>query len=344
MNSKRIIYLDMLKVISCIAVVVLHVTASAFKTMAIQSESWLVVTSVNMLTRFAVPIFVMVSGALFLNPDKNIDIKKLYKKNILHLVIVYVFWTVIYSIYNVYNNDMSMNMTNIIKDAVLESYYHLWFIPMLIGIYICIPIVRTIVKNNKEIIEYFLIIFLVFKIIPQTILLFKFPYSGYIAAILERIEIPLLSYIGYFILGYYLHAYDLSGKVKKLIYIIGVIAAIIAIIVTIGYSFYVGKAVETLCREFSITTFAMSVAIFVLVKNMLANNKIKFEKQIIHLSDISLGIYLIHELFRAILKNQVGLSSAKIWNLPIVILVTLIASYIVSYIIKRIPFVNKYLI
>lgn len=354
MNNKRIVYLDMLKIISCIAVVVIHVTAPGFKELNIHTASWSIMTVFNILARFAVPVFVMVSGALFLNQDKDVNIKRLYKKNILHLAIIYIIWTLIYSIYNVYNKDLNVNVVSVLKDAILKSYYHLWFIPMLIGIYICIPLLKPIVASGKKTIEYFLIIFVILKVIPTTILLFKFPYSSYIAAILNRIDVPMLSYIGYFVLGHYLHTYELNSKQKRLVYVLGIIATILGIVGTIAYSLHMDKAIETLCREFSITTFIMSIAIFVVIKSLfekvnknikLSKDKnVKLDKLIIHVSNMSLGIYLTHALFRDILKNQIKISFTNIWYLPLNIIIVLVVSYIASYIISKIPFVNKYLI
>lgn len=343
MNTKRIIYLDMLKIISCIAVVLIHATSIGYYALDIHTASWNATIVFNIISRFAVPVFVMVSGALFLNNDKKIDIKRLYSKNILRLVVIYIVWTLIYSVYNVYNKGIGLGVINVLKDGITKSYYHLWFIPMLIGVYMCIPLLKPIVKD-KKLVEYFLIIFVLFKILPTTIQLFKFPYSGYIGNVLARIDIPMLSYIGYFILGHYLHTYELSKKTRKIIYISGAIATVTAVLGTIFYSLHVGAAKETLCREFSITTYIMSISIYVLVKYLINSKKIKFERVIIHMSNISLGIYLTHALFRDILKNQLGVSFTNIWNLPLNTLIMIVASYILSYALSKIPVVNKYII
>jgi len=344
MNNKRILYLDMLKIISCVAVVMIHVTADGFNKMNIHSLSWSVTTILNILVRFAVPVFVMVSGALFLNPDKKLDVKKLWKKNILNLVIVYIVWTLIYAVYAVYNRGQDVSIINILKSAVMKSYYHLWFIPMLIGIYACIPLLKPIVNSGKKTVEYFLIIFCIFGIIPSTIKLFEFPYYSYVRAILNRIQVPMLGYICYFVLGHYLHTYDLSNKVKKIIYTSAIVSIVVSIIVTITYSWHTGKAILTLANNFSITTFIMSIAAFVLMKNLFENKKLKCEKVIIHLSNISLGIYLIHVLIKDILRNQLDMPFTNIWNLPLNTVIMLVGSYLISLGISKIPFVNKYII
>lgn len=347
-ENTRSIYLDMLKIISCIAVITIHVSAVGFKNTNINSIAWNISNVFNNISRFAVPVFVMVSGALFLNENKKLDIKKLWLKNILHLVIIYIFWTLIYAIYSVYNKYgiNGLNVTEVIKNAIKSSYYHLWFIPMLIGIYILIPVIKPIVKDGRKTIEYFLIIAFIFKVIPDTIKLFEFPYVKYIKAILNRINIEMIGYVVYFVLGHYLNTYVLKKKTRNIIYILGILSVVISIVGTWGYSMYKSKAVETLCREFSITTVTMSIAIFTLFK-YLFDTKVfskSFKSIIIHLSKTSLGIYLVHILFKDIMKNQLGVKFTKTYLTPVYVLIIFIASYLVSFVLSKIPKVNKYIV
>ena len=344
MNNKRVLYLDMLKIISCIAVVLIHVTADGFNLMNINTASWSVVTALNVLVKFAVPMFVMVSGALFLNPDRKLDVKKLWKKNILNLVIVYIIWTLIYATYVVYNKGQGINFMDVLSLAVKNSHYHLWFIPMLIGIYACIPLLKPMVSNGKRTVEYLLILFTLLYILPNTIEHFKFPYYTFVKAILDRIQVPMLGYIGYFVLGHYLHMYGIPKKYTKLVYVSGIVSAVVGIVVTWIYSWHMGKATTTLASNFSITTYIISIMIFVLMKNLFENKKLKFEKQIIHLSNISLGIYLIHVLIIDVLINRLDMPFTNIWNLPLNIVILLVVSYLISLGLSKIPFVNKYII
>ena len=341
-NKNRIIYLDMLKIISCIFIVIIHVTAPGFYGFKLKSASWIADVSFNLIARFAVPVFVMVSGALFLNENKEIDVKKIWKKNILHLSLIYVFWTLIYAIYSIYNLNGKLSIINVLKTSIKSSYYHLWFIPMLIGIYIIIPLLKPMVKN-KKLIEYFLIIFLLLKIIPFTLDLFGI---STIHSLVTRIDIPLLSYTGYFVLGHYINTFEIDKKRRKIIYIAGIISYIVSVVGTILFSVYKSKAYETFNKEFSITTFFMSLAIFTLFKYLFKEEKFKEKTQkiIIHLSQMTLGIYVIHAIFRDLLKNQMGLSFTKIYNLPLAFLIIIIASYICTYILSKLPIIKRYLV
>ena len=98
-NNSRKYYLDILKIISCIAVIVLHTCSKDMKLVSPFSNRYQVLNFFDSVARFAVPIFVMVSGALFLDRNKKIDTKKLYTKNILRLVIAYIFWSIMYGLF-----------------------------------------------------------------------------------------------------------------------------------------------------------------------------------------------------------------------------------------------------
>lgn len=60
-------YLDVLKILACVAVIMMHSTV--FSTNSFMD--WCIARAFNIIGNFAVPIFVMVSGALLLNPEKK---------------------------------------------------------------------------------------------------------------------------------------------------------------------------------------------------------------------------------------------------------------------------------
>lgn len=73
---KRILYLDILRIMAIIAVVMLHVSAQRFY-VSFPSYEWEIRMFFNSMVRWGVPIFVMISGALFLDPQKKISLAKL---------------------------------------------------------------------------------------------------------------------------------------------------------------------------------------------------------------------------------------------------------------------------
>ena len=84
MNGKqeRVMYVDLLRVISMISVIILHVSSCMYAILDIESINWFVANIFDSLVRFGVPVFVMISGVFFLNQNKEYGFEKLYNKNI----------------------------------------------------------------------------------------------------------------------------------------------------------------------------------------------------------------------------------------------------------------------
>ena len=66
-TNGRILYFDFLRIFATLAVMVLHVAAQNWYGTSVPSFEWQTFNFFHSVTRFGVPIFVMISGALFLN-------------------------------------------------------------------------------------------------------------------------------------------------------------------------------------------------------------------------------------------------------------------------------------
>ena len=148
---KREIYFDYLRILAILCVIMIHVVGVNWFTTPIYSTNWKILNIYDSIARFSVPIFVMISGALFLNKEKEISIKKLYSKNILRLVVTLLFWSLMYSIYAniIIAKTISLSILKLTYLDFINSHYTLWFITMLIGLYMAIPIFKKICEDKK---------------------------------------------------------------------------------------------------------------------------------------------------------------------------------------------------
>ena len=195
--NQRKNYFDLLRVISSFAVVVIHVTSAAMNTTEVSSQTYMANALLNSIMRWAVPVFFMISGALFLDPKREVTTKKLFTKIIPHIVICIIIWGGIYSIL-----DQYLYGTLSVKSILIALYgiitgntgYHLWFLYDILMLYIAVPIFRLITCNaTKRQIEYALAVWFVVSI-----------GVGHMNMIAEDIFgiVSLLPYQAYIVSGY----------------------------------------------------------------------------------------------------------------------------------------------
>lgn len=352
----RTIYFDVLRIISVIAVIMIHVSAMNMNTIDTHSYNWQFSNLYDSLASFAVPVFVMISGALLLDPNKRFSIKTFYSKNLLRVSSSLVFWSIVYSVfYKMYKKD-PITIKSIIIDTI-NGHFHLWFLFMLIGLYIATPFFRLIAENLKLSKLLVLICLLFSFIIPNlnNLILFFPSYAptidSPIALVINwfsRISPPIISeYVGYFFAGYLLRISVINKRYTNILYLLGSLSAIYSIVVSSIVSMRDNASV-VFYHNTEINMFFVSIAIFLMVKNN--NDRIMkksevFLKIIVFISDHCFAIYLVHMIVLYLLE-WMGLSSItfnSFISIPVITLIIFTASLGVAIIIKKIPFMNKYI-
>ncbi|WP_126343442.1 acyltransferase [Kurthia zopfii] len=343
--------MDILRIIAMFMVVIIHVSASNFKTVDVSSFEWKTFNFTDSLARSAVPIFVMISGMFFLRPDKQLSYKKLYQKSIVRLLIAYVFWSIAYAVYMMYYKGKSFTAENTdwFVNHILDGHYILWYIPMLIGIYILVPVLRPITeKKDRRLLEYILIIFFVFGILLRT--MNKVGMNDNLSIILNQISLDgFVGYVGYFLLGYYLATYDLKKPLRIVIYTLGILSVFVTAYMSYSEAMELNKPSTILYGYHMMTTFFEGFAIILFVKNSKLiqhlSEKPQINKRIVEFSGLTFGMYLIHDM---ILKQFTMFGITTVSSNPVIMTIFIVVSVFVlsliaTYFLRKIPFVKKYL-
>ena len=178
--SKRIVYLDLLRIFACIAVIVIHVSASNMEAVAIGSSAWRTFNIYDSFARLSVPAFVMITGMFMLDTSKALTMKQLYLNYVLKMLALWIVWELFYALVHFSNMNYTLNAESLslfIK-TVYEGHFHLWYLPMLVGLYISTPILRAITeKDDRKLIEYFILLFFVPQIYRASTILQIFSAS-----------------------------------------------------------------------------------------------------------------------------------------------------------------------
>ena len=150
-TSKRNNGLDLLRLLSCIAVIVLHVNWIYFSDIAYSpstSVDYIVGAFVNIITRFCVPCFVMISGAFLLSNEKNSDFFYFYKRTFFKTIVPFLLVLSVYFAKSFLSNLMHSPERIVDSFAsLLNTGFVLWYMYMLAGLYILTPFLIRLKKS-----------------------------------------------------------------------------------------------------------------------------------------------------------------------------------------------------
>lgn len=339
-EKNRLIYIDIVKMIAILGVILIHVAAHYWYKQPIDTNRWEAMNFWNAIGRFGVACFVMCSGVIFLN-KKELSYKEIFCKYIVRIVFAFFIWTIVYLL--IKEKFQVNNIFILLKKGIPRA--HLWFMIMIIGIYIVTPIIRIFVKNaTKKDIEYFLLIaFIIQSIIP---FLIRFEMFSWIKNYYKHLYPTVITgYVGYFVLGYYLNKYELDKKKKIGSILLGIISIIITILLNLQESQKLNKPTTEFLNNFYPNIVFYSVGMFVFIKEVCKkiNFKDKLKKVITIASKNIFGIYLIHMIIRDLLDlvNINPLMCNTYISIPLVSLLVFIISFIVTYIISKIPYLRR---
>lgn len=347
-EKNHIAYLEVLRLVACILVVGVHVSAFNLEQVPVESLNFKVMNGLDCLSILGVPLFVMISGALFLAPSYEVTVKKFYTRKIPRIVFLYFFWLLFYNVVNFLENGTVWNFTNVKKQIVLESLlgkgmYHMWYLPMLAVLYLLTPFLKSFAADRKKCMLFCALGF-AYSILLPTALKFEFPYRTIVESLYNQFDCSFFGgYVTYYVLGHVLHEYvpKLSAQKKAALGLGGVIAMGIEIAVCNAWSVKTGIMSSILNTPFSVTAFIGAVAIFLLLRDGVSGRR--QEELSGKLAGLTLGIYLIHPLFLRIygwLGGTTLFAPAAIAVPLIVVLITLISGAAV-YVLSKIPVVKK---
>ncbi len=349
MDKNQSAGLDILRIIAAFTVVVLHVASRFIMDSPIDSLNFRAANFYDSINRYGVPVFVMISGVLFLNTEKENDVKRLWLHSILRIAVIYVVWNYIYYAYqSIFIWDFDFLHQGAVRTVTGIAYAsdHLWYLGMLVGLYALSPVVKSYLKNaSKQNVEYFLFLFLIFEILTQTMSIIL--DSSLVQKLVGTFTVAeLTGYMGYFVLGWYLSKYGLSKPLKLTVYLSLPVDIALNYLISMKLTERAGSYDAGVYDSFGLFTFLEAVAIFVFVLDMTKKKKI-FRRSASVLRNISkdtLGIYLMHMLpVDYLYRNGYFVRSLPsiIWVLPMSLIIY-IACMAVSALLRRIPYVGRY--
>jgi len=341
-KPQNIDWINNLRLVALYAVIILHVTSLLLMQYSkVPMSDWMVADFFNAIVRFAVPVFVMVTGALLLH--REYEIGDFLKKRLVRVVVPFLFWSLVYVGYALYNeditftNDVWANTKLVLHQLKTGSSYHLWYVYMLIGLYFFIPIIGKFVRHasEKEIL-YFLAVWFAVMLMTQPYLLRYNP----------SIDMHYFAgFAGYLVLGHYLAFKDFNIKHLRLWMVLLFVACVLFIAI--------GSWLIVDSKQWPGTMFfepvnplivLLSASVFMIFKLSAA----KLSPLVIRIRDFAggfnYGIYLAHALVLYFLDDLFGISyklCTPVIAIPLTALICFIITLAVVWVVNKVPFVGK---
>lgn len=306
-KRKHLVYVDVLNITSCFAVVMLHVSLNVFNP---SDTYWVQAVLFQAIAIFAVPIFFMISGMNLIGYADKYDTKTFFKKRLWRvgraLILASIFCYVLFCIFpfsfygaEQYANGIGLRdfVSRFLTNSINDIY---WFLYTIIYLYMLTPLL-TQVRHNKRILQY--LIALQFSISVLIPLIERFGVSKEYFGTLFNWPLFSSSALLYFLLGFYIVNY-----LQKLppLWLTGIVCVFSAIAMFFGglytngyfavrdveYHNYVIGTSSPLCVIEAVSLFLCVMQ----VEQRLQKMPSTVLRCIREVSGASLGVYLFHIL------------------------------------------------
>lgn len=339
--SARVFWLDFIKSLSLLLVVCIHLIGYGVSLHPVGSLTWMLSNVFDTVAHIAVPLFVMISGALMLDPEKDVTWRFIWNKRIARIAITFIFWSTAYALYNYLVNDEDI-FTFISR--LLAGQNHLWFLFMIAVLYALVPMLADVA--NRPYGGYITLLFLGLSVVNTASQFISStsafgPIGDLFFSWVSAIRFNP-GYVGLFLLGRRLYVAKRSDYSLGLLLSLFTGAAFLAIIGTCYLSSFQGSLNEYFYQAGAPTTILMSASAFLLAKQWIGrlSQGTIFSRVVTEIAHVSLGVYAVHMVFVLIIAPYV---SDSFTYMVMSVFPVFILSVVSALLLRRVPGLGRYI-
>lgn len=324
-------FLDVLRWFATVAVVFYHVLNIALSDVEIDRGVEFAYNLIAVPMHWHVPMFLMISGALFLNPAKEISYRQLFTKNIRRLLLALGVFGIPMALMKEVFNERAISFAGLLRSVYLvfagQTWRHMWFLYMLIGLYLLTPMLKTYVNNaSKKEKLYLILLIFAFTGLKPTIEEYFNINIGF--------DIPISSgALGYYLLGHFM-MYEVDTTKTRTRSITGICASLAVIWLSAVFEW--GLPLETNSPVITVLTLSL----FSLAKSLKLHSAFLSRTKY-----LAFGVYLTHMVFIFFAYRFLGISpfDYPAWLIvPVFGTAFFAMSLVSSIILNKIPILKKY--
>lgn len=330
MNGRRIIGIDLLRILSMFGIIGLHILnqGGLINNLSFYTTKYQIVTIILIVFYTSVNIFAIISGYL--------NVKKIHNQSnrIIELIFIMLFWciviTMIFYLFN-FSSFRDYGLSGIKQGIFPILYGRYWYITCYFLLFFMIPYINKLCTSLKkeDLKKLLIILFVLLSVIPCIL------FNNDLFKILNGYSPFWLIYC--YMIGAYLKLYEIKWDKKKIILLIIMfllLAYNIRIIEKVLESKKLINRIEGdwFINYISPTTVLISILTLCLFSKININKQ-TIRKTLVYLSNASFSVYIIHchkLIYDYILKNFFVPMTQ--WN-PIALFFGIIGSIILIYLV-----------
>ena len=334
LQTKKV-HIEILRIIAAFFVIVNHTNSIIFLNSQ-PSPLWFTSLAYFFASKTAVPVFVMIMGAVLI--DKQDNLSK-YIARISRIAVVTAFFSVVAYAFN----GGGLSAKNVIKQILNSSNEPYWYLYLYLGLLLILPFMQKLaqVLSKKDIQILILVTLVAGGILPMLKAVGLTVHTSFYDGILSP-------YIGMVFAGYYIEKYANITK-KSAVWAAAGFVAMIAVQTALTFKTYNSKGgADYLWLDnvkFVTVTFT-AVCLYVVVKYILGQAKIgvKATKVMCYIGSLTFGIYLMGDFFKVVFAPLYTALSGYLPAMAAVVIYEIAifaAAAVVTAVLKFIPIVKK---
>ena len=324
-SKKRVSQFSYIKTAACFAIVLLHCynNARVYHSEMLTDGQITTAYAVCSSLMWAVPCFLMVTGALLLDREKVIPPSKLFGKYIMRMVIALVVFTAIFTVIK-HDPASGTSIISEFAEGIMLNHCmaYLWYLYMMIAIYLLMPLFKAIVNRatDRQLAILTAVLLMICSILPLA------SYLGIDAAL----YIPTwIVYGAYLFIGFLLYRHNMDAR----------IATVLLVLCTVALPLITVRLAPTETDAAGLTSYNSPLVVMqsAAVFSLMLRIKREAGRLIESIDRCSFGIYLVHMIFIRLTMKELGFNPfdygpAGVTGASIVFF---LASFAITYIYKR---------
>lgn len=342
MSTKRIPYIDLIKVIAIFMVITLH-NGTWYTDFITTGSLQNVIQYCARLFCEGVPVFMLING--FLMFDKKFDAKK-HARRTLNVVLILIIWSIILdvSLTLIRNEPLSVLgiLTSVLETNISNTHTGiLWFLQKLVVVYIVFPVLKYLYDTQPKLFNYLLLVLIIstysINLISLIAGIFENSILNSVYFFFNQYSLPFATniYVIYFMLGGYIYK-NADVMSKKKYFVLGIACVFIACAIGIFASFYKGTTYSNSFNYSQIFLMFTVIGMFFVCSRIPLNNSF-VNKILASIGDNTMGIYLLHIIIISLIYKYNILPTDSLVSRLIMAFAVLLISWCIAVLIRKIP-------